>query len=184
MDFGYTYAPNLIHQGASVITEISSANGYRNPTSSNNYESTHGPKLPKKHFQKVQNYTTSYKIKMRYDYIGCTHTCTIKKCRKSARCVTVDAKSRVHLRKTHLLCWSTSHPLLVHLPSQFDTQILAESDWGASQRPKGPLVHTKSWLNNTSKVCYKRRPWVHCIFKEFICIVMLPIFSWRILFPC
>jgi hypothetical protein len=34
--FGYTYAPNLTHQGASVITEISSAtlhaNGYRNTT--------------------------------------------------------------------------------------------------------------------------------------------------------
>jgi hypothetical protein len=25
MNFGYTYAPNLIHQGASVITEILSA---------------------------------------------------------------------------------------------------------------------------------------------------------------
>jgi hypothetical protein len=37
MNFGYTYAPNLIHQGAFVITEISSANGYRNPTSSNSY---------------------------------------------------------------------------------------------------------------------------------------------------
>jgi hypothetical protein len=34
MYFGYTYAPNLTHQGASVITRISSANGYRNPTSS------------------------------------------------------------------------------------------------------------------------------------------------------
>jgi hypothetical protein len=67
-----------------VITKISSANGYRNPTSSNRYEFTHGLKLPKKHFQKVQNYTTSYKIKMRYAYIGCACTCTIKKCRKSA----------------------------------------------------------------------------------------------------
>jgi hypothetical protein len=45
MNFGYTYAPNLIHQGASVITEISSANGYRNPASSNSYEFTHGPKI-------------------------------------------------------------------------------------------------------------------------------------------
>jgi hypothetical protein len=34
MDFGYTYAPNLIHQGASVITEISSAHGDKNSTSS------------------------------------------------------------------------------------------------------------------------------------------------------
>ena len=34
MDFGYTYAPNLIHQGASVITKISSAHGDKNSTSS------------------------------------------------------------------------------------------------------------------------------------------------------
>jgi hypothetical protein len=34
MNFDYTYDPNLIHQGASIITEISSANGYRNPASS------------------------------------------------------------------------------------------------------------------------------------------------------
>jgi hypothetical protein len=27
LDFGHTFAPNLIHQGASVITEISSAQG-------------------------------------------------------------------------------------------------------------------------------------------------------------
>jgi hypothetical protein len=53
MNFGYTYAPNLIHHGASVITEISSANGYKNPTTSNSYEVTHGTKLPQKHFQKV-----------------------------------------------------------------------------------------------------------------------------------
>jgi hypothetical protein len=58
MNFGYTYAPNLIHQGASFITEISSTNGYRNPASSKSYE-FNGPKLPKKHFQKVKNYTTS-----------------------------------------------------------------------------------------------------------------------------
>jgi hypothetical protein len=34
MDFGYTYAPNLIHQRASVITEISSAHGDKNSASS------------------------------------------------------------------------------------------------------------------------------------------------------
>jgi hypothetical protein len=34
MDFGYTYAPNLIHQGASVITEISSTCGDKNSASS------------------------------------------------------------------------------------------------------------------------------------------------------
>ena len=33
-------------------------------------------------FQKVQNYTTSYKIRMRYDYTGSMHTCTITKLRK------------------------------------------------------------------------------------------------------
>jgi hypothetical protein len=45
MDFGYTYAPNLIHQGASVITEISSAHGYKNSASSNNDEVIHGLEL-------------------------------------------------------------------------------------------------------------------------------------------
>jgi hypothetical protein len=73
MHFGYMYAPDLIHQGASVITKISSANGYRNPASSNSYEVTHGPKLPQNHFQRVKNYTTSDKIKVRYDYTG--HAC-------------------------------------------------------------------------------------------------------------
>jgi hypothetical protein len=34
MDFSYTYSPNLIHQGASIITEISSAHGDKNSTSS------------------------------------------------------------------------------------------------------------------------------------------------------
>jgi hypothetical protein len=34
MDFDYTFAPNLIHQGASVITEIPSAYGDKNSTSS------------------------------------------------------------------------------------------------------------------------------------------------------
>jgi hypothetical protein len=37
MYFDYTYAPNLTHHGASIITGISSANGYRNPTSSNTH---------------------------------------------------------------------------------------------------------------------------------------------------
>jgi hypothetical protein len=34
MNFSYTYAPNLIHQGASVINEISSAHGDKNSASS------------------------------------------------------------------------------------------------------------------------------------------------------
>jgi hypothetical protein len=50
----------------------------------NNYEFTHGPKLPKKHFQKVKNCTTSYKIKVRYDYTGRARTCAIQKQKKNA----------------------------------------------------------------------------------------------------
>jgi hypothetical protein len=79
MDSGYMYAPNLIHQGASVITEISSANGYKNSTSSNSYEVTHGPKLPQKNFQRVKNYTISDKIKGHYEDIGRAHTCAKQK---------------------------------------------------------------------------------------------------------
>jgi hypothetical protein len=84
INFGYTYAPNLIHQGAFVITEISSANGYRNPASSNSYEGTHGPKLPKIISKRSKNYTTSDKIKVPYDYTGCARTCANQKHMKSA----------------------------------------------------------------------------------------------------
>jgi hypothetical protein len=49
MDFGYTYAPNLIHQGASIITEISSAHGDKNSTSSNSNEVIHGIELISQH---------------------------------------------------------------------------------------------------------------------------------------
>jgi hypothetical protein len=51
MYFSYTCAPNLTHQGAFVITKISSANGYRNPTSPKTYYFIHGPKI---HFQRAQ----------------------------------------------------------------------------------------------------------------------------------
>jgi hypothetical protein len=57
IDFSYTYAPNLIHQGASVITEISSAHGYKNSASSNSDEVIHGPELIPQHSKKVKNYT-------------------------------------------------------------------------------------------------------------------------------
>jgi hypothetical protein len=52
MDFGYTYAPNLIHQGASIIIEISSARGYKNSTSSNSDEVIHGLELISQHSKK------------------------------------------------------------------------------------------------------------------------------------
>jgi hypothetical protein len=57
MDFGYTYAPNLIHQGASVITEISSAHGDKNSASSNRNEVIHGTELISQHCKRVKNYT-------------------------------------------------------------------------------------------------------------------------------
>jgi hypothetical protein len=57
MDFGYTYAPNLIHQGASVIIEISSAHGDKNSALSNSNEVIHGTEFISQHFKKVKNYT-------------------------------------------------------------------------------------------------------------------------------
>ena len=57
MDFGYTYAPNLVHQGASVITEISSARGYKNSASSNSDEVIHGLELISQHSKRAKNYT-------------------------------------------------------------------------------------------------------------------------------
>jgi hypothetical protein len=47
-----------------VITEISSANGYRNMASSNSYEFTHGQKLPKEHFKRSK--TIQPVIKSKY----------------------------------------------------------------------------------------------------------------------
>jgi hypothetical protein len=58
-----------------VITEISSANGYKNSTSSNSYEVTHGPKISQNHSQRVKNYTTSAKIKGHYEDTGRARTC-------------------------------------------------------------------------------------------------------------
>jgi hypothetical protein len=100
MDFGYTYAPNLIHQGASVITEISSANGYKNSASSNSYEVTHGPELPQKHFQRVKNYTTSAKIKGRYEDTGRACTCAKQERRNHAHVhdARLLSQKSVHLR--------------------------------------------------------------------------------------
>ena len=56
MYLSYTYAPNLIHRGASVITEISFAHGYKNSASSNSDEVIHGTELIPQHSKKVKNY--------------------------------------------------------------------------------------------------------------------------------
>jgi hypothetical protein len=55
-------------------------------------------------------------------------------------CTTVDMKNCAPFRTTNLWYWFDFHPLLVHLPSQFDTQISGESDWGAGQIPKSALT--------------------------------------------
>jgi hypothetical protein len=68
----------------SVITEISSTNGYKNSTSPNSYDVTHGPILPQKHFQRVKNHATNDKIKVHYDETGHARTCAKHKCKKSA----------------------------------------------------------------------------------------------------
>jgi hypothetical protein len=57
MVFDYTYAPKLIHQGAYVITEISSVDGYKNSTSSNSDEVIHGTELIPQHSKRSKNYT-------------------------------------------------------------------------------------------------------------------------------
>jgi hypothetical protein len=59
--------------------------------------------------------------------------------RTCARGATVYDKSHALLRMAHLWFLSAPHPLMVHLPSRFDPQILAESEWGVGQIPKGAL---------------------------------------------
>ena len=57
MDFSYTCAPNLIHQGASVITEISSAHGDKNSASSKTELKSFMAGLIPQHCKRVKNYT-------------------------------------------------------------------------------------------------------------------------------
>ena len=57
MNFGYTYAPNLIHHGASVITEILSTRGDKNSASSTQKSSHSWHKVNSIAQQKGQNYT-------------------------------------------------------------------------------------------------------------------------------
>jgi hypothetical protein len=57
MNFGYTYAPNLIHQGASVITEISSTRDDKNSASSKIEMESFMEGLIPRHCKRVKNYT-------------------------------------------------------------------------------------------------------------------------------
>jgi hypothetical protein len=98
MDFGYTYAPNLIHQGASVITEISSANGYKNSTSSNSYEVIHGPELTQKHSQRVKTIQLVQKLKGAMKTLG--HACT---------CAKHERRNHAHVHDARLLSQKAAH---------------------------------------------------------------------------
>jgi hypothetical protein len=91
MDFGYTYAPNLIHEGASVIIEILSAHGDKNSTSSNNNEVIHGPGLISQHSKRSKTIQSSEKLKSALQKLGaraharnrnvaCAHTLTMHGC--------------------------------------------------------------------------------------------------------
>jgi hypothetical protein len=81
-----------------------------NPTSSNSYEFTHGPRLPNKHFQKVQNYTTGDKIKVRYDYTRRARTRTIHKRMKSPHARLWSLKA-AHTREQRIyeIGWLPTH---------------------------------------------------------------------------
>jgi hypothetical protein len=57
MDFGYTYAPNLIHQGTFVITEICPHMATITPHRQNRNEVIHGTGLNPQHCKRVKNYT-------------------------------------------------------------------------------------------------------------------------------
>jgi hypothetical protein len=84
--------------GPIIITEISSANGCKNSTSSNSYEVTHGLKLQQNNFQRVKNYTISDKIKGHYEYTGRMWTCEKHK-----------HKIRTHAHDARLLSQKAAH---------------------------------------------------------------------------
>jgi hypothetical protein len=87
MDFSYTFAPNLIHQGASVITEISSAHGDKNSTSAKQQWSHSWNWINFTALKKGKNYTSNQKLK------GSLHQ--------------LDA--RAHARDKNVLC-AHAHP--------------------------------------------------------------------------
>jgi hypothetical protein len=92
MDFGYTYAPNLIHQGASVITEISSAHGDKNSASSKQERSHSWHRINSTALQKGQKlYKMTKKLKgalqnlgarayARNNNVQCAHARTMRSC--------------------------------------------------------------------------------------------------------
>jgi hypothetical protein len=70
-------------RGAFVITKISSANGYRNPTSPNTYYFIHGPKM---HFQKAQ--TIQLVIKL-----ACAQNI-----KEACACAPIENAGKAHMR--------------------------------------------------------------------------------------
>jgi hypothetical protein len=91
MDFGYTYAPNLIHQGASVITEISSTHGDKNSHRQNRNEVIHGTGLIHSIAKGSKTIQSNQKLKgalqnlgarayARNNNVQCAHTRTMRGC--------------------------------------------------------------------------------------------------------
>jgi ABC-type nickel/cobalt efflux system permease component RcnA len=85
--------------GAFVITEISSANGYKNSASSNSYEVIHGPELTQKHSQRVKTIQLVQKLKGAMKTLG-AHTCAKQECRNRAHAhdARLLSQKAVHLR--------------------------------------------------------------------------------------
>jgi hypothetical protein len=76
MDFGYTCAPNLIHQGASVITEISSAQGDKNSASSKQDWSHSWHRINSSALQKGQKtIQNDQKFERCFTSSGCVRVC-------------------------------------------------------------------------------------------------------------
>jgi hypothetical protein len=76
IDFSYTYAPNLIHQGASVITEISSTQGDKNSASSKQDWSHSWHRINSTTLQKGQKtIQNDQKFEKRFTSSGCTRVC-------------------------------------------------------------------------------------------------------------
>ena len=71
MNFSYTFAPNLIHQGASVITEISSAQGRQELRIINTEkQSFMAQGLTPQHSKRVKTMQNGQKIKKCYATTG------------------------------------------------------------------------------------------------------------------
>jgi len=170
------FAPNLIHQGASVITEISSAQGDKELCIiSIEKQSFMAQGLTPQHIKRaktIQSWLKNWKAhcaqgKQAHARIIFVHQAHMRGC---------GVKNPRACQTVHLWSWSASQPLLDRLPSRFDIKSELNLRREAGQRPKGalksPFSHSKGGCTIAQSLAIKSHGWPSFL-QGILCIVML-----------